>query len=148
MNPDPESARVHRFAELAEGRSEQRDYPVTAAVYEHFLAAFDDRSPIHVDEPYAQSRGLPGRVMHGAILNGFLSHFVGMHFPGKHSLLLAVDLRYSQPFLLGDSLRLEARVAQRVEAQRVVVLHVTFTNLTRGGITARGKTQVQLAEAA
>lgn len=146
MNPDPEDARIHHFADFAEGRVEQRDYVVSEAVYEHFLAAFDDRSPIHVDEAYAHSRGLPGRVMHGAILNGFLSHFVGMHFPGKSSLLLAVDLRYGQPFLLGETLRLEARVAQRVESQRVIVLHLTFTNLTRGGITARGKAQVQLAE--
>jgi 3-hydroxybutyryl-CoA dehydratase len=124
----------------------ERDYAITPIVYESFLRAFDDRSPIHVDSEYARLSGFADPVMHGAILNGFLSHFVGMIFPGANSLLLSVDLRYLQPSYLGDTLRLEAKVMQRLDAQQVVVLNCTFFNKTRGVNAAAGRLQVKVRE--
>ncbi len=132
------------YRELAEGQTRERDYVITPAVYEHFLGAFDDRSPIHVDAVYARNAGFEGPVMHGAILNGFVSHFVGMEFPGANSLLLTVDLRFSQPSYLNDSLRLQAKIAQKLDAQQVIVLHITVQNLTRGGAAATGRAQVKM----
>ena len=35
--------------------------------------------------------------MHGTILNCFISHFVGMHFPGGRVLLHAVDTQFKSP---------------------------------------------------
>ena len=121
-----------------------REYGIEPGVYEAFLAAFDDRSPIHVDDAFARARGFPSKVMHGAILNGFLSHFVGMVFPGRGSLLLTVDIRYREPSYLGDRLRLTARVEQKVESQGVVVLRFRFENLTTGKDVAAGKAQVRV----
>src|SRR5436190_1875392 len=97
-----EPARIISYHELSEGMTHQRQYSITPDVYENFLRAFNDRSPIHIDADVARSRGFADRVMHGSILNGFVSHFVGMVFPGANSLLLSVDLRYSQPCYLGD----------------------------------------------
>jgi 3-hydroxybutyryl-CoA dehydratase len=134
----------HGYDEIAVGMKVAHDYAITPAVYENFLAAFQDHSPVHVDEAYAKQSGFPGKVMHGAILNGFVSHFVGMIFPGKPSLLLAVDLRYAQPSFLGDALQLEATVSQKLDAQRVVVLDLAFKNLTQKHLAARGRVQVKL----
>ena len=146
MNNPPLQARTFRYQEILIGMKEERDYVLSPEVYEHFLAAFDDRSPIHVEEPYALQNGYAGKVMHGTLLNGFLSHFVGMHFPGRLSLLLAVDLRFSQPSYLGEVIRLEALVSQTLDARQVVVLDVTLTNLTRNCTAARGRVQVMLRE--
>jgi acyl dehydratase len=134
----------HRYADLAVGMKVHHAYTITPLVYEHFLTAFQDHSPVHVDEAYARQSGFDGKVMHGALLNGFLSHFVGMIFPGKPSLLLAVDLRFSQPSFLGDALQLEATVSQKLDSQNVIVLDVTFQNLTRKTLAARGRAQVKL----
>ena len=144
MNEPLPQARTVRYEEIAIGAKETRDYTITPAVYEHFLAAFDDRSPIHVDKPYAVQNGYAGKVMHGTLLNGFLSHFVGMHFPGRLSLLLGVDLRFSQPSYLGDVIRLEATVSQKLDAKQVLVLDITLTNLTQNCTAARGRAQVML----
>ena len=85
--------------------------------------------------------------MHGAILNGFVSHFVGVRFPGRRSLLLSVDLRYASPSYLGDTVEITAVVAQRVDAQQVVVLRLEVKNLTRGTRAANGRAQVKIAPA-
>jgi acyl dehydratase len=143
--PRPSARRI-AFKELIEGSEHVHDYAITPAVFGAFLEAFDDRSPIHVDRDAAVAAGFPEVVMHGAILNGFLSHFVGMILPGAGSTLLSVDLRYLQPSHLHDQLRLRATIAQRVEALQVVVLHVIFENLTRGARAATGRVQVQVRD--
>lgn len=134
------------YSEITEGLETSRAYVISSEVYEGFLGLFDDRSPIHVDATYARERGFSGPVMHGAILNGFVSHFVGMVLPGRRSLLLSVDLRYGAPSHLGDEMRLTARVTQKVDAQRVVVLTLAIDNVTRGTRAATGRAQVRVSD--
>lgn len=142
-----ETAARLSYKEIAEGMARERRYVVTPAVYESFQRAFADHGPVHVDAQYARSRGFDGPVMHGAILNGFVSHFVGMVFPGAHSLELSSELRFSAPVYLGDAVRLHATVSQRVDALQVVVLHLTLINETRGGTAATGRLQIKITEA-
>jgi 3-hydroxybutyryl-CoA dehydratase len=117
-------------------------YAITPAVYERFLIAFADTNRLHVDDSFAQSRGFPERVMHGAILNGFISHFVGVHFPGDGSLLQSVNTQYKSPCHLGDQVQIEATVTQVSEAVGVVTMELVLTNLTRSRIAAKAKVQV------
>lgn len=136
------------FEEIEVGMVRQRDYAITAKVYEGFMSAFDDRSPVHVDETFARNKGFEGRVMHGGILNGFVSHFVGMFFPGADSLLLSTDLRFSKPSYANDILQLETRVTHKLESEKVIVLDIKFTNLTRSWQAARGRVQVMVGRKA
>lgn len=145
---DSSLPRLIEFEAIPEGATASFEYVISEEVYEAFLRAFRDNSPIHVDEAYAVSCGFAGKVMHGSLLNGFLSHFVGVHFPGRLSLLLSSDLRFAQPSYLGDVIRLEAVVAQKMEANRVVVLNVTFQNQTRNCVAARGRVQVMVRKSA
>src|SRR5437667_10148475 len=139
-----ESARSISYHDLTEGMTREAEYVITSDVYRNFLSAFDDRSPIHVDVDYARSCGFADAVMHGAILSGFLSHFVGMVFPGANSLLLSMEFRFSNPSYLGDILRLQANVAQKLDVQQVVVMHFAFVNQTRGVTAATGRVQVKV----
>lgn len=136
----------YSFAEIEEGLVVEREYQLDASVYDAFLNAFADHSPLHVDDAYARASGFQGRVMHGAILNGFLSHFIGMHFPGRRALWLSVDLRYLKPSYLNDRLRLLARVIQKVESQRILVINITFHNQTQNLTAARGRIQVAVRD--
>lgn len=146
MSESESTPRALRYQDIPVGMKAQRDYAISADVYQHFLAAFDDRSPIHVDEAYARACGFRGKVMHGSLLNGFLSHFVGMHFPGKFSLLLTIDLRFAEPSYLGDVIRLQTEVSQKLDVRNVIILGVIFNNVTRDCIAARGRVQVMLRD--
>lgn len=148
MSKFPTKPRIHRYRDIYVGMREHSDYVISANVYKLFLAAFGDRSPIHVDEARARACGFPEKVMHGALLNGFLSHFVGMHFPGELSLLLTVDLRFAEPSYLDDVVQLETVVVQKLDVRNVLVMSVKFTNTTRNWIAARGRVQVMVRDEA
>ncbi len=142
-----DGAAEHSFETIQEGREEHRDYCISPEILAGFLATFGDRSPLHVDAEYARAAGFPGPVTHGTLLNGFLSHFVGMVFPGRRAMLLSVDLRYLSPGFLGDEIRLDARVAQKQETSRALVLHVRFTRLRDEMLLAAGKALVMVHDA-
>ncbi len=122
-------------------RTEQR-YTISAPVYEQFLRTFGDTNRLHTEEEFARGRGFPARVMHGAILNGFISHFVGVHFPGDGAVLHAVNMQFKSPCHLGDEIVIAATVAQVSEAVGVVTLEMVLTNLTRERVAAKAKVQV------
>lgn len=147
MSNQPSVLRTYHYYEIIAGMKESRDYVITTEVHKHFLAAFQDQSPMHMDDDFAKARGFAGKVMHGSVLNGFVSHFVGMYFPGKLSLLLSVDLRFSNPSYLGDSITIDATVSHKLDAHKVIVLDTTLTNTTRNCLAARGRIQVMVKEA-
>ena len=87
---------VDSSKEIREGFRAARTYTISQRIYESFLGTFEDVNPIHVDDELARSHGFPGVVMHGMILNGFISHFVGSDCPGggvlrSSALASAVD---------------------------------------------------------
>ena len=146
MNESLPEPRAFRYCDIAVDDQVEREYVISPEVSGHFLAAFGDYSPIHVDDAYARACDFPRRVAHGAILNGFLSHFVGMYFPGRPGLLLSVDIRFAQPCHEGDTVLLKAVVAQKLDARSVIVIDLLFNNVTQNRIAARGRAQVMLRE--
>ena len=52
----------------------EHTFKVSDEVYEGFIDVFKDTNPLHTDEAFARAKGFKGRVMHGNILNGFLSY--------------------------------------------------------------------------
>ena len=114
-----------------------------------FLRCSGDTNPIHVDDAYAQARGYPGRLMHGALLNALLSGFVGTGLPVKDTLCLMQKFNYRYPFFLGDELELQAMVtaiqpAPFEEGKQVVEFGVLFKRDKE--IVASGELQVRVGE--
>jgi 3-hydroxybutyryl-CoA dehydratase len=146
MSENNNKLRTFHYTNIAVGEKHSRDYLITEETYRRFLDTFEDHSPVHVDEAHAISIGFKGRVMHGAILNGFISHFIGMHFPGRYSLLLAVDLRFSNPSYIGDTVHMEAVVSQKLDSRNIIVIDATLTNITNNSLAARSRIQVMIKE--
>ena len=130
------------FEDLTIGTDFQQSYVISEDVYQRFLALFGDASPLHVDDGVAVSCGFAAKLMHGAILNGFISNFVGMNFPGRRTLELGVEIRFLKPTYVGDALELHATVKERLESRKVVVLHFVFKR--QGIAVARGIVSVML----
>lgn len=137
---------AYRFEEIEENSEFSYSYKISQEAHGSLVNVFGDRSPIHVDESYAKAAGFSGLVMHGAILQCFLSHFVGMHFPGRRSMLLSANIGYRQPCFMGDVIRLTARVKQKVESARVVVLDVNFVKESADISVATGRVQVMVRD--
>jgi len=130
------------FDDLVVGTKFEQQYQITGDVYRKFLDLFGDASPLHMDDNAAVSCGFSQKLMHGAILNGFISNFVGMNFPGKRTLELGVEIHFVKPTYLGDVVQLRATVAERLESRQVVVLQFGF--IREKTMVAKGLVKVMI----
>lgn len=129
---------------IREGFRTSHQYTISQGVYDHFLAASQDRNPLHTEDEFARQHGFAEKVMHGMILNSFISHFVGMVFPGGPVLLQSTSTQFKSPCHLGDEIRIDMTVSQVVESVRVFTMDMVLTNLTRARVAAKAKVQVGL----
>jgi 3-hydroxybutyryl-CoA dehydratase len=139
---DQEKRGNFTFEDLPLGTRFRKQYVIGEEVYQGFLDLFGDASPLHVDDRVARSCGFSEKLMHGAILNGFISDFVGMNFPGKRTLELGVEIHFVKPTYMNDVLELEATVKERLESRQVVVLQFRFQRETT--MVANGRVTVMI----
>src|ERR1017187_2791165 len=132
------------FEDLVLGTRFRHRYVIGEDVYQRFLDLFGDASPLHVDDQVAISCGFSAKLMHGAILNGFISNFVGMNFPGKRTLELGVEIHFVKPTYVNDVLELEAIVKERLESRQVVVLQFRFQR--EATMVANGRVTVMICD--
>jgi acyl dehydratase len=128
---------------MEKGDAFRHAYTVSEDVYGKFISLFNDRNPLHTNEEFAQGKGFAGKVMHGNILNGFLSHFVGECLPVKNVIIQSQDIKYNKPVFMEDQLELHAEIEDYFESVRVFVFRFRFIN-QQGVKVSSGKIQIGL----
>ncbi len=118
-----ESANIS-LDELQIGNTVEVQYVVTPAIVDAFAELSGDRSPIHVNENAAKSAGFEGRVAHGAILVAWISEIVGMRLPGRRSILVELNVKFSKPIYCNDSVIIRAEVVEISQAVKHVELKI------------------------
>ena len=134
------------FDKIEENQSVSQKYQITADVHQTVLDTFGDRSPVHSDEAYARRHGFDGLVIHGATLNGYISNFLGMHFPGGKFMCQSVNAQYKAPVFINDEIQITGVVTQKVDALGVLILELEINNLTRNNLAATARAQAGLTE--
>jgi acyl dehydratase len=119
----------------------EHDFTVSEQIYEGFISTFNDRNPLHTDEEFARSKGFKGRVMHGNILNGFISFFIGECLPGKNVIIHSQEIQYKNAVYLNDNLHFEASVCGVYESVNAVEFSFAFRN-REGKTVSKGKIQI------
>jgi acyl dehydratase len=119
------------------------EFRVDRAVYDAFVKAFGDHNPLHVDDAFAASKGFQGKVMHGNILGGFLSYFVGECLPTKEVVLHSQRIDYKRPVYLDDVLTFEASVEEVHESVGAVEFRFQFRK-SGAEVVAKGRLQIGL----
>lgn len=118
-------------------------FQVTESTYMGFIELFEDKNPLHTNEIFAQTKGFSGRVMHGNILNGFLSYFIGEALPTKDVIIHTQEIQFKNPVYLNDKLSFEAVVSGVFESVKAVEFKFAFRN-EAGKVVAKGKIQIGL----
>ena len=118
-------------------------FVVTDKTYSGFIQLFKDENPLHTNEQFAKEKGFIGKVMHGNILNGFISYFIGECLPTKNVIIHSQEIQYKIPIYLNDKLKLEAKVMGIYESVNAVELKYNFTN-SASKTVAKGKVQIGL----
>lgn len=117
-------------------------FVITQDVYNSFKNTFKDFNALHTDDAYAQSKGFKERVMHGNILNGFLSRFVGELLPMQNTIIHSSHISYKKPCHLNDEVYLEANLVEVYDSVGAYLFKYKF--LVRGEVKAHGEIQVGL----
>jgi acyl dehydratase len=84
--------------------------PITRTDIVRYAGASGDFNPIHHDEPFAQSAGLPSVMAHGMLSAGILASFVTRWF-GAGSVR-RYKVRFRERVWPGDVLTAEGRVSR------------------------------------
>lgn len=123
------------------GDSFKQIFTVNKDVYSGFLSVFKDTNALHTNEEFAIEKGFRGRVMHGNILNGFLSYFIGECLPNKNVIIHTQSIQYRKPVYLDDELSFEATVTEIFESVNSLIFKFTFKNAELKTV-AKGQIQI------
>ena len=100
----------------------------TDDIYNGFMTIFKDRSPLHSNKEFAKSKGFLSEVMHGNILNGFISYFIGECLPDKNVMIYSQKIDFKQPVYLHDKLTLQAEIKAIYESVNTAEIAFYFEN--------------------
>jgi acyl dehydratase len=100
---------------------------VTVEQIRRYAEASGDRNPIHLDESFARSAGLPGVIAHGMLTMAFANQVV-TDWLGDRSLLKRLQGRFAGMVVPGDEVTVSGTVASKDEATRRVVINLVVTN--------------------
>jgi 3-hydroxybutyryl-CoA dehydratase len=126
---------------MNKGDTFKAEFRVTEKIYHGFMDLFSDRNPLHTDRAFARSKGFAAEVMHGNILGGFLSYFIGECLPVKSVIIQTQEIKYLKPVALGEALQFSAVIRDVFDSVGVVEFGFEFANST-GIKLAKGKVSI------
>lgn len=126
---------------MQQGQIFTHTFAVSESVYHGFIQTFHDRNPLHTDDEFARQMGFSSKVMHGNILNGFLSYFIGECLAQKNVFILSQEIAFNNPVYLNDELDFSAKVVDIHESVSVIEMKYTFKKKS-GLKVASGKIKI------
>lgn len=115
-------ADIRTFEHITVGDTASSKHTITDEMVEAFAQITKDLNPLHMEEAYALSTPHKKRVVHGMLTASLLSELVGMHLPGKFSLILSQSTQFKNPVYIGDEIQVTGTVQQKSTATRTVTL--------------------------
>jgi 3-hydroxybutyryl-CoA dehydratase len=125
------------------GDSFEEYFVVSNEIYTGFIEIFKDKNPLHTIEDFAIEKGFTGKVIHGNILNGFLSYFIGECLPKKNVIIHFQEILFKNAVYLNDELQFKANITGIYESVNTIEFKYVFKNQSKK-IVAKGKIQIGL----
>ena len=130
---------------FTEGDVFEHEFTVSDETYASFIHLSNDKNPLHTDTEFARKKGFEGVVMHGNILNAFLSYFIGECLPTKDVIIHSQEIQFKNPVYLNNVLQFKAEISGFYESVNAVEFKYSFKN-TELKVVAKGKIQIGLLQ--
>lgn len=118
-------------------------FSITDEIYNGFITIFNDNNPLHTNSQFALNKGFKDVVMHGNILNGFLSYFIGEKLPTKDVIIHSQEIQFKNAVYMHDQLQFGAEIVGYYESVGAIEFKFFFKNLDNK-VVAKGKIQIGL----
>src|SRR5437660_11507793 len=117
---------------------------VTVEQIRQYAEASGDRNPIHLDESFARSAGLPGVIAHGMLTMAFANQMV-TDWLGDRSRLKRLQGRFAGMVLPGDDVTCSGSVAAKTDESRRVVINLVVTNQRGETVLNKGVAEAEFS---
>jgi acyl dehydratase len=111
---------------------------------ERFAELSGDDNPLHMSADIASGYGFDRPVAHGMLAVAAISRLIGTQLPGRGSLWVSHDLRFSGPVLAGDRVLARVTVEQVSVGTGLVGLRTEVTNLSTQKTVLVGAAKVKV----
>ena len=118
----------YKFSDIEIGLEESFEVKIDTSMMDKFLDISNDINPLHVDSNYAKKKGFPNRVVYGLLTSSFYSTLVGVYLPGKYCILQGIDIQFSKPVYIGDTLKISGKISYINEAYKQIEIKAFITN--------------------
>jgi len=132
------------FKDLEEGMSREIDCSVSEEQLDNYIEITGDRNPLHVSNEYSIENGFPGRLVHGSLIEGFMSTLIGVHLPGDNSLLLSLDAKFKKPILIDEEFVVKGTISEISEPTGTVKIKMDVYKKNDSKVSAVGVAMVKL----
>lgn len=87
-----------------------------------------DLNPAHINQVEAETTMFQGRIAHGMLTAGLVSAVLGMQLPGPGSIYLGQELKFLAPVRIGDTIKAEVEIIEKLEEKNRIKLNTICTN--------------------
>ena len=139
------TGRATRFEEIQVGESlPPLHKTVSVEQIRRYAQASGDHNPIHLDQAFARSAGLPGVIAHGMLTMAFANQML-TDWLGDRSLLKRLQGRFAGMVLPGDDVTCSGSVASKDEQTRRVVINLIVTNQRGEKVLNKGVAEAEFS---
>lgn len=135
---------AYRWSELHTGLAHSFSVQITPEMMQEFLRLSGDNNPLHVDAAFAKESGFPGVVVYGMLTSALYSRMVGVYLPGRFCLLHGIQVDFSNPAFVGETLTVKAEIVHLNEAFRRIEIKASIENGEK--VISKAKIRVGLNE--
>lgn len=114
------------YDELTVGDKAHVSHSVSERDLTLFAAVSGDVNPVHLDEAFAAATSFKGRIAHGMFSGALISAAIACELPGPGSIYIGQELSFMRPVRLGDSLRVELEILEKLPKNRVKIATRVF----------------------
>lgn len=111
---------------MQRGDKFESKFKITDEIYNGFISIFNDKNPLHTNNSFAIEKGFQSKVMHGNILNGFVSYFIGECLPIKNVVIQTQEIKFFKPTYLNDDLLFQAEIVDVFDSVKMVEIKFVF----------------------
>ncbi len=110
--------------DLKIGQKATRSNTLTQAHVNKYAEITGDRNPLHFDSEFAGKTKFGRLVVHGGLTSGILNALVAEDMPGPGTVFMQMDLKFTAPVYVGDTITATAEVLEVHESKPICKLAV------------------------
>lgn len=105
---------------------------ITEAMVKDFADFSGDYNPVHMDDNYCRSHGMPSRIVHGMLLMSFVSTLIGMYLPGEGTVWMSQTVDFVSPARIDDTVEITGEVSGKSDTNalglKIIELKIRIRN--------------------